>query len=147
MNDDGTTLFGLNRSALTAIGLILIVVGLVLFLTAASIMMAPQSNPFDFAATQARMYSVFVTAFIGVIFFGLGFGLLRFGMVRPVTSYLASEASPAIEQASEAVAEGLKEGFGRSPLRDEAVVKVRCRNCGYLENEDAAFCGRCGKPL
>ena len=27
------------------------------------------------------------------------------------------------------------------------VVKVKCRNCGSLESEDAAFCRKCGKSL
>jgi len=29
----------------------------------------------------------------------------------------------------------------------EAVVKVRCRACGALNEEDAKFCKGCGKPL
>jgi uncharacterized OB-fold protein len=27
------------------------------------------------------------------------------------------------------------------------VVRIKCRNCGTLEAEDAAFCRKCGKPL
>jgi len=64
-----------------------------------------------------------------------------------VTRYIASEASPAVERVSEAAAEGLKQGFGINPLRSDPVVKVKCRNCGYLENEDAIYCGKCGRPL
>ena len=143
---DGS-LLGLDRESLTAIGAVLMVIGIILFLIAATSMLTLTSNPFDFAATQARMSSSFVTAFIGIILLAIGFGALRLGMVRPVTTYLASEASPAIERVSEAAAEGLKEGFGANPLKSEAVVKVKCRNCGYLENEDATYCGKCGKPL
>jgi hypothetical protein len=122
-------------------------IGIILFLVAATSLMTPTSNPFDFAATQARMNSTFVTALIGMILLVLGFGALRLGMIRPVTTYVASEASPAIERVSEAAAEGLKKGFGASPVKSESVVKVKCRNCGYLENEDAIYCGKCGKPL
>ncbi len=144
--DDGS-LFGLGRGSLTAIGAILMVIGIILFLVSATSMMAPSSNPFDFAANQARMNSSFVTAFIGIIFLALGFGALRLGLIRPVTTYVASEASPAIERVSEAAAGGLKKGFGANPLKSESLVKVKCRNCGYLESEDAIYCGKCGKPL
>jgi len=116
-------------------------------LAAATSLMTPTSDPFDFAANQARMSSSFVTAAIGMILLAVGFGALKFGMIRPVTTYVASEASPAIERVSEAAAEGLKKGFRANPLTGESVVKVKCRNCGYLENEDAMYCGKCGKPL
>ncbi|HYY90548.1 MAG TPA: zinc ribbon domain-containing protein [Candidatus Dormibacteraeota bacterium] len=146
MSDSGNTLFGLDPRLLTGIGVILLIVGIIMFLSAVATFTSPSPNPFDFAATQARMSSEFVTAAIGMIFLAIGSVALRFGLVRPVTSYLASEASPAIERVSAAAGLGLKQGLGANPLQSETTVKVRCRNCGYLENEDATFCGRCGKP-
>ncbi len=147
MSGDEGSLFGLSRGSLTAIGAILMVIGIIILLAAATSLTTPTSDPFDFAANQARMNSSFVTAAIGMILLAVGFGALKFGMIRPVTTYVASEASPAIERVSEAAAEGLKKGFGANPLTGESVVKVKCRNCGYLENEDAMYCGKCGKPL
>jgi len=147
MSSDDGSLFGLSRGSLTAIGAILMVIGIIILLAAATSLTTPTSDPFDFAANQARMNSSFVTAAIGMILLAVGFGALKFGMIRPVTTYVASEASPAIERVSEAAAEGLKKGFGANPLTGESVVKVKCRNCGYLENEDAMYCGKCGKPL
>jgi len=93
------------------------------------------------------MSSAFGTAVVGMILLGVGGVALRLGLIRPVTSYVASEASPAIERVSEAAGEGLRQGFGANPLQTGSVVKVKCRNCGYLENEDAVYCGKCGKPL
>ena len=147
MSRDDGSLFGLSRGSLTAIGAILMVIGIIILLAAATSLTTPTSDPFDFAANQARMNSSFVTAAIGMILLAVGFGALKFGMIRPVTTYVASEASPAIERVSEAAAEGLKKGFGANPLTGESVIKVKCRNCGYLENEDATYCGKCGKPL
>jgi len=123
------------------------VIGIIILLAAATSLTTPTSDPFDFAANQARMNSSFVTAAIGMILLAVGFGALKFGMIRPVTTYVASEASPAIERVSEAAGEGLRQGFGANPLQSGSVVKVKCRNCGYLENEDAMYCGKCGKPL
>src|SRR2546426_12451085 len=147
MGRDDTSLFGLNRGSLTAIGAILIIISIILFLVAVTSLMAPTSNPFDFAARQAQMNSSFATALVGMVLLAVGFGALKLGMIRPVTTYVASEASPAIERLSEAAGQGLERGFGANPLGRESVVKVKCRNCGYLENEDAIYCGKCGKPL
>jgi hypothetical protein len=147
MSSDDGSLFGLGRGSLTAIGAVLMVIGTILLLAAATSLMAPSPNPFDFAANQARMNSSFVTTVIGMVFLAVGGGALRFGLIRPVTTYVAAEASPAVARVSEAAAEGLKQGFGVNPLRSDPVVKVKCRNCGYLENEDAIYCGKCGKPL
>jgi len=33
------------------------------------------------------------------------------------------------------------------PPPPKEVVKVKCRNCGNLEMEDATFCRKCGQPL
>src|SRR6267143_4714826 len=67
MSSDDGSLFGLGRGSLTAIGAVLFVIGIILFLVAATTMMAPSSNPFDFAANQAKMSSSFGTAVIGMI--------------------------------------------------------------------------------
>ena len=34
-----------------------------------------------------------------------------------------------------------------APDTAKEIVKIKCRNCGSLEAEDAAFCRKCGKPL
>ena len=147
MGSDGGSLFGLGRGSLTAIGVILMVVGIIFFLASIASVMTPTSNQFDFAARQAQMNSSFATALVGMVLLAVGFGALKLGMIRPVTTYVASEASPAIERLSEAAGQGLERGFGAIPLGRESIVKVKCRNCGYLENEDAIYCGKCGKPL
>ena len=72
---------------------------------------------------------------------------LRLGLVRPVTGYVATEAAPAIETAATAFGTGLRDaGFG-APGVGGTVVRVKCRNCGYLETEDAEFCSKCGQRL
>src|SRR5467141_600010 len=83
MSSDDGSLFGLGRGSLTVIGAVLMVIGIILFLAAASSLMAPSPNPFDFATTQARMNSSFVTAVIGMVFLAVGGGVVRFGLVRP----------------------------------------------------------------
>ncbi len=36
---------------------------------------------------------------------------------------------------------------GTGPAPPKEVVKVKCRNCGNLEAEDATYCRKCGQPL
>ncbi len=36
---------------------------------------------------------------------------------------------------------------GTSPTPPREIVKVKCRNCGNLEAEDATYCRKCGEPL
>ena len=72
MGSDDGSLFGLGRGSLTAIGATMVVIGLVLFLVAATSVMTPTSNQFDFAAREAQMNSSFVTAIIGMVLLALG---------------------------------------------------------------------------
>src|SRR5438046_10391959 len=102
MRGDDGSLFGLDRGSLTAIGAIMMGIGIILFLIAATSMMPSTSDPFDFAATQARMSSSFVTAIIGMILLAGGFGAFRLGMVRPGTAYVASEPAPGLELVQDA---------------------------------------------
>src|SRR2546425_11875379 len=112
MSDDDGSLFGLGRGSLTVIGAMLVVFGIILFLVAATTLTAPSSNPFYFAASQARMRSAFGTAVVGMILLGVGGVALRLGLVRAVASYFACEASPAVERVSEAAGEGVRQRFG-----------------------------------
>lgn len=36
---------------------------------------------------------------------------------------------------------------GSEPGAEREVVKIKCRTCGNLEAEDAAYCRKCGNPL
>ena len=36
---------------------------------------------------------------------------------------------------------------GTGPMPPKEIVKVKCRNCGNLEAEDATYCRKCGEPL
>jgi hypothetical protein len=80
-----------------------------------------------------------VLPFLAVGLFALGGFLARLGFAKPVSEILATETAGAAQVAGAAVGRGLREGMG-APA---PAVKVRCRACGYLESEDAAYCSRC----
>ncbi len=83
---------------------------------------------------------------IGGFMMVIGFGLIRFSLVRPLSKYYASEGSPGIKIASKSMGEGLKESGAFSNNKRE-IIKIKCPHCGYLESEDAEFCSKCGKKI
>jgi hypothetical protein len=99
--------------------------------------------------------------FIGGIALVFGFAMCAFGFqlflsanARAISRYAATETAPAASIMSEAVASGFSKGmkggsFGLGSLgsSDREVIKIKCRNCGYLETEDADFCSKCGESM
>jgi hypothetical protein len=146
------TLFGLSGPRLRQVGIAFLGVGLLLFLLSfVPIFLALNSfmqNPFGSAGSMfGSFFLSFLIGAIGIITMGVGGFALRFGLVRPVTSYVATEASPAIQTAATAFGAGFREaGIGGAGLAG-TVVRVKCRNCGYLETEDAEFCSKCGQRM
>jgi len=151
------TLFGFSGSDLRRLGVVLLVAGLALFFgSVLSIMFASDQfsrDPFgsNGSITGSIIFS-FILGALGLVLAGFGWSALRFGLVRPVTGYVASEAAPAIASVTESIGRGLASSGG-IPVRIEGeqapatVVRVKCRNCGYLESEDATYCSKCGKPV
>lgn len=149
----GATLFGFDAGSLFGIGIGLGVIGALIaigsFIGFAS---APpgEVNPW-----------FMVTFLTGGVLVGLAAWALRFALIGPVSSYVASEASPALQIASAALARGVsdqetyelpldrdhsKDGGDRSGDA-RTLVKVKCRTCGHLNEEDATYCDKCGKSL
>src|SRR5881628_2763890 len=139
----GATFFGLSGSRLRQVGVALMGIGLVLFfLSFVPILLAFNSFMQDpFGSAGSMFGSFFVSFLIGAI------GIITLGLVRPVTGYVATEAAPAIQTAATAFAAGIREaGFGASGVAG-SLIRVKCRNCGYLETEDAEFCSKCGQRM
>ena len=101
--------------------------------------------------------------FIPSYFMG-GFGLsivgammIYLGALRLATRVIAQEVGPAVRITGRNVGGGVTRGIndaggirltmdgGGSGSKE--TVKIRCRNCGYLESEDAVYCSKCGEGL
>ncbi|MHA1974584.1 MAG: hypothetical protein ACTSW1_16410 [Candidatus Hodarchaeales archaeon] len=92
-----------------------------------------------------------ISLFIGFILISIGYKMYIATHIRGIAKYAATELSPTTTITTEALASGLARGIekegGLNLGGSKEVIRVKCRNCGYLETEDATFCSKCGKPL
>ncbi len=154
-----------SRTALTAVGVIMILIGIVVGISGVSGVTAPcpmgdlsdpSSGDSSFACVEGKGASGFAMVG-GFALAGFGLMLLLTGQTRRVTSYMAEETAPATTTTSQAYGTGLARGLnvgGGIPLAGpppaasapaQEVVRIRCRSCGFLETEDARFCSNCGQ--
>lgn len=134
----------------TAVGICLLAVGIILVAYGWSNFFG---GGFEQATTMSRLL------FVGGVFIMIGISLIWWSNIRLIYKYIAKETAPAVEIAGGAVGRGITTGIketGSIPLtitsakeatREVVVVRVKCRNCGYLETEDAKFCSKCGKTM
>ena len=147
-----------KKKSIRIIGIILLVVGVALFLFGISNIFTVFTTPTDwdnFAQQSSNMMGSFViggfSVVIGFALIGIGFQMYFATHIRGISRFSARETAPATEIMTEAVASGLSRGFskeGGGPFSaSKEVIKVKCRNCGYLETEDADFCSKCGERM
>jgi hypothetical protein len=142
------------------IGIVLIIGGIILAVS--GIMQQGSVGMGDegwFEQSSAGSFKIFIAGSMAIF----GIFILVISFTRKIAHYQAVEAKPAIITASEGVGTGLARGLhhgGGLPIdinnhghhrrgssAPHEVVKVKCRNCGYLDSEDATFCSKCGKRL
>lgn len=140
-----------ERKALYYIGMVLIVIGFILFI----------SNIFTFGN-----YDVFFqgpSAFmarplVGMICIIIGSILMNIGKKGTAGSGLILDPEKAREDLKpHSIAKGkmindaienidIVKGMGKSQDSKE-IIKIRCKNCGGLNDEDAKFCKSCGREI
>lgn len=74
----------------------------------------------------------FIGLIVGVLFLTIGGFFLRFWWVFVLAGAVSGGANTLAE---------------RRAMRGESDIRVRCRNCGRLNPEEARFCLACGKPV
>ena len=143
-------------------GIILLVVGVVLMASGASVMSSapdPDVSDPDFSQqssdamrAHARGAGLIMAGFLMV---GISLMIIYMTNIRRVTKYMATETAPAVEIVGGAAGRGIAHGtqeaggikFDTGSQGPREVVKVKCRKCGYLDTEDADFCSKCGGRL
>ena len=110
-----------------------------------------------FDEESSRGSSWFTYSVVGMLLIFIGGTIIYFTQIRRIAKYVAAETSPAIETVGDAmgkgVASGIKEGGGikitteTDSKASKEIIKIKCRNCGYLDTEDAEFCSKCGSKI
>lgn len=84
---------------------------------------------------------------VRALFYARAGSILRYAaaetapVAKDTFNYLADETQEGVQKLAGAVAKG------RTASGGGEVIKVRCRQCGYLESEDAKFCSGCGRGI
>ncbi|MBN2154840.1 MAG: hypothetical protein JW776_02195 [Candidatus Lokiarchaeota archaeon] len=122
-------------------GLFVLVGGIVLFIVGISV------NDFNLSPALAVPGGFMTVIGFGIAAVGLQF--LFASKTGKITKFFATETAPAMKTTSEAVTDGFASGLKKHGMGigEKEVIKVKCRNCGYLETEDAEFCSKCGQPM
>lgn len=149
------------KTAGMAIGIVMIIIGAIICLVGLSYISQPSPSVND-PNWEQKSEESFQKFGQGAGMSVAGFGLIGFGVmliwwtnIRRVATYMAVETAPAVSITSRALGSGLAEGINESGGihmnggggKPSEVVKVKCRNCGYLDTEDADYCSKCGKKL
>lgn len=89
----------------------------------------------------------FIVAFCAMPVLAVGSFMAKLAFIKPLAEHVVTETADAAAFGSHniarSVAKGLQEGGGLG----REVVKIRCRACGELDDEDAKFCSACGKAM
>lgn len=128
-----------TRKKLRIIGIPLMIIGIIIIIYSFITFFGSFSNSYE--ETSRNSITWFGLSALGMILLFIGGILFYFSIIRPVSKYIAAEASPAVTTVSEAFGKGVKK------TETEEVIKIKCPHCGYLESEDAEFCSKCGKKL
>lgn len=115
-----------------------------------------QSNDTVTGLAAGAWYLPFAVWGFGFSLIGLGANMLRMSLMSSLMGSSmggGSSMSPdmmdtCMQQAMSANRSGVAQpGLAAAAAPAKEVVKVKCRNCGSLEAEDAAYCRKCGNPL
>jgi len=147
------------------LGIILIAAGLVVFRYSADIAgqldsyisPPPDSGNVTGLMSPGGWYLPFAVWGFGFTLIGLGGTMLRSAFMSTMMggasggmaggSAMSPDMLETYMQQALTTTRGSTSRPGGSPAPPKEVVKVKCRNCGNLEMEDAAFCRKCGEAL
>lgn len=116
---------------------------------------AEPAGPGGTAGFTYAWYLPYMVWGFGLSLIGAGAGMFRMAFMSSAMGMGSAgmgglggvSMSPDILQAQMAQMETLAARAQVATSPPKADVRVKCRNCGNLEAEDAEFCRKCGKPL
>jgi putative Mn2+ efflux pump MntP len=105
----------------------------------------------DFGPNIALFIPSMFLIFIGIVLFLVGFQLWYATKMDKISGYISRATGGSAKYTTEKVTDGFATGLEKHGMSigggGKEVVKIKCRNCGYLETEDAEFCSKCGERM
>lgn len=132
------------------IGAIMIIIGIPLAIIGFSSMIVLQANFFSLSFEELDTLSaqIFGCLVPGMFLTVIGLGTLRVGYVGKMSKYIADETGPAISSVTKSITSGIKEAGGIDLTgHSDTIIRIKCRNCGTLNDEEATYCDNCGSQL
>ncbi|NLX70319.1 MAG: zinc ribbon domain-containing protein [Clostridiales bacterium] len=145
-----------GRKAAYYIGIAMIALGFILFISVFVSVASHINDPLAFI--DGRGTPSFANSIIGIILIIVGSIVMNIGAKGTAGSGLLLDPKKAREDLkpfSEAKGEMINDVISNIDVVDKIiksnetkeVIKVKCRNCGTLNDEDAKFCKKCGNEL
>jgi len=144
-----------NRKAAYYVGIAMIVIGIVLFLSVFVVAFGMMSDKNDFSMNRMPPFK---NAVIGMILMIAGSAISNIGAKGAAGSGLILDPDQAREDLkpfNEAKGKMINDLIGNIDLVDKFVetkeekeiIKIKCRSCSCLNDEDAKFCKNCGQTI
>lgn len=144
-----------NRKAAYYVGIAMIVIGIVLFLSVFVVTFGMMSDKNDFSMNRMPPFK---NAVIGMILMIAGSAISNIGAKGAAGSGLILDPDQAREDLkpfNEAKGKMINDLIGNIDLVDKFVetkeekeiIKIKCRSCSCLNDEDAKFCKNCGQTI
>jgi ribosomal protein L40E len=136
-----------GRKILFYAGRIMMGIGLVLFLSV--FVNVAFSDPLQLVDSNPMGPGIigFIMIFVGTLISGVGAaGKAGSGMILD-PEQAREDLKPFSRQAGGMLNDALQAADLKEHLSAKETVKVRCRSCGELNDEDATFCKKCGERM
>jgi ribosomal protein L40E len=136
-----------GRKTLFYAGRIMMGIGLVLFLSV--FVNVAFSDPWQLVDSNPMGPGIigFIMIFVGTLISSVGAaGKAGSGMILD-PEQAREDLKPFSRQAGGMLNDALQAADLKEHLSAKEIVKVRCRSCGELNDEDATFCKKCGERM
>jgi ribosomal protein L40E len=136
-----------GRKTLFYAGRIMMGIGLVLFLSV--FVTVAFSDPLQLVDSNPMGPGIigFIMIFVGTLISSVGAaGKAGSGMILD-PEQAREDLKPFSRQAGGMLNDALQAADLKEHLSAKEIVKVRCRSCGELNDEDATFCKKCGERM
>jgi ribosomal protein L40E len=147
-----------ERKATYYIGIGMMILGFLLFISVFFSAASFMNNPFAGSGIGAGRGPSFTNAVLGMVLIIAGSIIMNIGAKGAAGSGLLLDPQKAREDLkpySEAAGEMINDAINNIDVVDKIansrsekeIIKIRCRSCGSLNDEDAKYCKSCGEKI